>query len=182
MGENKQAVFWVGLLIVVILISMEWRISELNIGPLVLQPPNNSEAPTSSSQIIFTSETISQAEIEELIERWDIIHEEADRNWDLSQLDTVLYGAALQQQTDTVNGLIRDNCYWTITELEPSRIEKFDYVDSTTIKVKVYKNWDMDKFCNGVKTGDEDGYFFALYDIKKINDHWLITYKDFDHE
>ena len=75
----------------------------------------------------------------------------------------------------------RDNCYWTIVEIEPFRIEKMEVLSPNMVKVEVYKNWDMDKYCDSVKVGNEDGYFIALYDVERIQNEWLITSKGYKH-
>jgi len=41
----------------------------------------------------------------------------------------------------------------------------------------VYKNWDMDLYCNGVKEKDDDGAFTMRYNIERTDGQWYITWK-----
>ena len=99
--------------------------------------------------------SISRTDIEDLLERWDEVHHQADRNWDTSQLNTVLHGEALSEQRTTVNTLKDNNCYWVIQDLVTPRISRYDIVNSDYLIVEVDKSWDMDRYCNGRKNGDD---------------------------
>lgn len=118
-------------------------------------------------------------DIKDLIERWDEIHSQADRYWDTSALDTVLQRGALQEQMEVVEFLQQENCYWVIHELEPPRITDFELVKPDLAIVEVYKNWDMDFYCDGVKEQDKDGPFVARYKMEYINDRWYIIHKSY---
>lgn len=117
-------------------------------------------------------------DIQNLVVRWDRAHKAADGpNWDTSDLDTVLRNAALQEQLATVDSLRSRNCYWTIDELMTPQITRFDVNSSTSLLVEVRKNWDMNLYCDGRKSGDDDGYFTMRYEIERISGQWYITYK-----
>lgn len=117
-------------------------------------------------------------DIKQLVQRWDRAHKAADgSSWDTSDLGSVLQNSALQEQLSTVNSLRNKNCYWTIDELMTPQIVRFEVNSSNFLLVEVRKNWDMDLYCNGTKSGDEDGYFTMRYDIENINGQWYITYK-----
>lgn len=133
-------------------------------------------SPTSKPQPTSTP-LVSRTEIEDLLDRWDEAHHQADRYWDTSQLNTVLYGDALTQQQETIRTLKNSNCYWVIRDLITPRISRFDIIDSNHLIVEVEKDWDMDKYCNGKKNGDDDGPFTMRYNIERINGRWYITQK-----
>lgn len=116
-------------------------------------------------------------DIQELVKRWDELHHRADRYWETDRLNTVLRSHALQEQLETVDFLRSNNCYWTIRELTAPTITRFEAVDSETLVVEVYKNWDMDLYCSGAKEKDDDGPFTMRYEIEKIDNQWYITYK-----
>lgn len=123
------------------------------------------------------TESVSRAEIEDLLERWDQVHHHADRHWDTNDLDTVLRGDALNQQRSTVRSLESRNCYWIIHDLAEPHITRFDVRDSDQVIVEVDKSWDMDLYCDGNKSGDDDGPFTMWYSIERINGQWYITQK-----
>ena len=50
-------------------------------------------------------------------------------------------------------------------------------VNSRELIVEVRKNWDMNLYCNGSKSGDDDGPFTMRYTIEKTNGQWYITHK-----
>jgi len=117
-------------------------------------------------------------DIRDLVVRWDKAHKEADGpTWDTSGLSSVLQGAALREQLATVSSLKNRNCYWTIDELMKPQITRFEVNSSTSLLVEVRKNWDMDLYCNGRKSGDDDGYFTMRYDMQKLDGQWYITQK-----
>ena len=117
-------------------------------------------------------------DIQSLVQRWDKAHKEADGpTWNTSNLYTVLRGAALQEQLSTVDSLRGKNCYWTIDELMTPQIARFEVKSSSSLVVEVRKNWDMDLYCNGSKSGDNDGPFTMYYEIEKLDGQWYITYK-----
>ncbi len=118
-----------------------------------------------------------RADIRNVIEKWDKAHYDADRYWDTSDLASVLSGAALQEQRETVKWLKSNNCYWEIYELMTPEITFFEEVGSRSLVVDVRKNWDMDLYCNGFKNDDDDGYFTVRYNIDWINSDWFITEK-----
>jgi hypothetical protein len=103
-----------------------------------------------------------------LVERWDEVHYDADHNWDTSNLKSVLSGAALQEQRDTVEWLKSNNCYWEIYELMTPQITYFEKIGSRSLVVDVRKNWDMDLYCNDKKNDDDDGYFAIPHNLRLI--------------
>lgn len=119
-----------------------------------------------------------QEDIQTLIERWDRAHYAADRYWDTSDLPYVLSGAALEQQNETVTWLESNNCYWEIDELMTPQITFLEAIGTQSLIVDVRKNWDMDLYCNGLKSKDDDGYFTVRYRIDQMNDAWYITNKE----
>jgi len=116
-------------------------------------------------------------DIQSLVERWDRAHYNADRYWDTSDLSSVLSGAALKEQQETVAFLKSNNCYWEIYELMTPEITYFEEVGARSVIVDVRKNWDMDLYCNGQKDNDDDGYFTMRYNIDNINGEWYVTEK-----
>lgn len=118
-----------------------------------------------------------QEDVRSLVERWDVAHYYADRYWDTGELSSVLSGAALEEQLDTVDFLKSNNCYWEIYELMTPKIIYFEAVGTRSLIVDVRKNWDMDLYCNGQKDKDDDGYFTMRYNIDEINGAWFITEK-----
>jgi hypothetical protein len=152
--------------------------------PRPTSKPNPTSKPTATRKPTPTSKPqptntprVSRTEIEDLLDRWDAAHHKADRYWDTSQLDTVLYGDVLNQQIATVNLLEDRNCYWAIRDVTEPRISRFDIINSNKLIVEVDKNWDMDMYCNGKKSGDDDGPFTMRYDIERIRGRWYITRK-----
>lgn len=144
--------------------------------------PTKSPTPTREKEPTQTprpepTEFASRAEIEDLLERWKQVHHQADRTWDTSNLDTVLRGDALSQQRSTVESLKSRNCYWTIRDLAAPRITRFDVMNANRVVVEVDKSWDMDLYCSGNKSGDDDGPFTMWYNIERINGQWYITQK-----
>ena len=121
--------------------------------------------------------TFPREEIENLLARWDRIHHQVDREWDTSDLDTVLRGDALRQQRKAAASLRSNNCYWIIQDVEPARITYFEVIRPDSMIVEVHKNWDMDLYCDGAKSGDDDGPFTMRYNIDQIDGNWYITRK-----
>jgi hypothetical protein len=119
-----------------------------------------------------------QDDIQNLIERWDLAHYAADRYWDTGDLPYVLRGAALEQQKETVDWLKSNTCYWEIDELMTPQITYLEAIGTQSLLVDVRKNWDMDMFCNGSKSKDDDGYFTVRYQIDQIDGAWYITTKE----
>lgn len=144
--------------------------------PTTPPTPTREEEPTQAVEPEPT-ELVSQADIEDLLERWERIHHQADRTWDTSDLDTVLRGDALDQQRSVVGSLEERNCYWIIEELIDPQITRFDVIDASRVVVEVNKSWDMDLYCNGNKSGDDDGPFTMWYNIERIGGQWYITQK-----
>lgn len=118
-----------------------------------------------------------QSDIRFLVERWDRAHYNADRYWDTSDLPSVLSGAALKEQQETVAFLQSKNCYWEIYELMTPEIIYFEQTGARSLIVDVRKNWDMDLYCNGSKDNDDDGYFTMRYNIDNLGGEWYITEK-----
>lgn len=118
-----------------------------------------------------------QSDIRVLVERWDQAHYNADRYWDTGDLPSVLSGAALKEQQETVTFLQSKNCYWEIYELTTPEIIYFEQTGARSLIVDVRKNWDMDLYCNGTKDNDDDGYFTMRYNIDQIGGEWYITEK-----
>jgi hypothetical protein len=120
---------------------------------------------------------VLRKEIEDLLSQWDEVHHRADRYWDTSRLNTVLRGDALIQQNEAVKSLRDGNCYWIIRDVTSPRISRLDVIDSNRLIVEVEKNWDMDLYCNGKKSGDDDGPFTMRYEVERIDSRWYITEK-----
>jgi hypothetical protein len=118
-----------------------------------------------------------RSDVRRLVERWDQVHYEADRYWDTGRLSSVLSGAALAEQRETVDWLQSNNCYWETRELMQPEITYFEVVGSRSVVVDVRKNWDMDLYCNGEKNDDDDGYFTVRYNIDQVDGQWYITEK-----
>lgn len=130
-----------------------------------------------SSSSYSSQPSVSRQAIEDVLDRWDQVHIYADRYLDSSTLSSVLQGAALEQQRSTIQQLRNSNCYWIVYVMESPRITSFNVINSDYVIVEVYKNWDMDLYCNGVKAGDEDGPFIARYSVERLGGQWYITHK-----
>lgn len=120
-----------------------------------------------------------KADINKLLEQWDVIHREALRQQLTSSLSDVLAKGALDQQIESVNSLKTNKCYWTVDVIEPSKVIEITLSSSTSASAQVLKNWDMDLVCNGTvdESPDSDGAFIATYTLELTADGWRIVDK-----
>jgi len=125
-----------------------------------------------------------QEQVKQVIEHWDEIHHQADRTLDISELDTVLTGNALQSQRRTIDTLRNNGCYWEFITLEKSKLLEWSEISSEEIDVKVRKHWDGKLYCGGILNEDEswNSLFVASYHLVYEGNQWLINQKLFLYE
>jgi hypothetical protein len=138
---------------------------------LIIQPtPHGPPAPPQVADL--------PAEIEQVLRDWDLIHHESDRTLDPSAIPTVLTGAALTQQQQTLQKLRQGNCYWEFTDLAPSETLAYQPISANEAIVDVRKHWDGRLYCNG-RFSERDSFndpFFIRYRLIRT-DGWRIAEK-----
>ena len=115
--------------------------------------------------------------IRQVLEKWEAIHIETDRTLDAGSLDEVLAKDALIQQQSDLEEMRTSNCYWIIESVEPMQVQTISLASSDSAKAVVYKNYEMDQYCNGKKYEQAafDGNFLATYTMHRINGRWYIV-------
>jgi hypothetical protein len=138
--------------------------------PVIIKRPSG---PTGSPQ-----SAALPADIEQVLLEWDRIHHESDRTLDPVALPTVLTGAALTQQQQTLQKLQQGNCYWEFTDLAPSVTLAWQQLSVSEVLVDAQKHWDARLYCNG-KFSERDSFnepFLIRYRLL-LTDGWRIAEK-----
>ena len=100
-------------------------------------------SPSTPLRIEVNSGSITNEEIQTLVDLWDEIHHEVDRTLNPSRLPEVLTGGALRQQEQTLKNLKAGSCYWEFTDLSPSRITKVQEISANEVLVTMDKHGDV---------------------------------------
>lgn len=138
------------------------------------KPSNLGNVQTSAASL-----NVNWSEIENTIKRWDEIHHYADQTLDISGLDTVLTGNALEQQINTIRDLKEKNCQWSFTDLSPAKVVSRTILSETKVLVDVQKHWDAKLYCNNsLDPQSSEKRFIAVYHLVKMNAGWRISSKD----
>lgn len=151
-------------------------------GSTVSPTPVPSPTPTPTTIRVTSGPRLTpptQAEIQELVDRWDQIHHEVDRTLDPTDLPLVLTGGALQQQEKTLRDLKKSQCYWEFTDLAPSQITEWQEISVNEVIVTMRKHWDARVYCKGKLDTrySFDEPFFVRYQIVRTNQGWRIAEK-----
>jgi uncharacterized protein YraI len=106
-------------------------------------------------------------DVVDLLYEWDRVHHASDFYLDASELPQVLTGPLLAEQTEDIQTLRDNNCYWEFTDQMTPKIVDWWQPGAGEFYVTQLKRWQGLLYCNGVldEATSYDSTFYVTYRI-----------------